>query len=113
MIGMKDQYFGVEVEMTGITREQAAQALANYGTEPNYVGGGYDKWSVKDPDGKAWSIMPGTRHLSLKRALSHWMVFRWNVQAKSAFAGIRLRRDDLFLRGSGQRPPNIAITNTA
>ena len=36
---MKDQYFGVEVEMTGITREQAAQALANYGTEPNYVGG--------------------------------------------------------------------------
>ena len=57
MIGMKDQYFGVEVEMTGITREQAAQALANYGTEPNYVGGGYDKWSVKDPDGKAWSIM--------------------------------------------------------
>ena len=58
MIGMKDQYFGVEVEMTGITREQAAQALANYfGTEPNYVGGGYDKWSVQDPDGKAWSIM--------------------------------------------------------
>lgn len=48
-----------------------------------------------------------------ERALSHWMVFRWNVQAKSAFAGIRLRRDDLFLRGSGQRPPNIAITNTA
>jgi len=26
---MKDQYFGVEVEMTGITREQAAQALKN------------------------------------------------------------------------------------
>ena len=29
MIGLKDQCFGVEVEMTGITREQAAQALAN------------------------------------------------------------------------------------
>ena len=29
MTGMKDQYFGVEVEMTGITREQAAQALAD------------------------------------------------------------------------------------
>ena len=26
-IGIKDQCFGVEVEMTGITREQAAQAL--------------------------------------------------------------------------------------
>ncbi len=43
MIGMKDQCFGVEVEMTGLTRGQAAQALANYfGTEPYYVGGGYD-----------------------------------------------------------------------
>lgn len=58
MIGMKNQCFGVEVEMTGLTRGQAAQALANYfGTEPYYVGGGYDKWSVKDPDGKVWSIM--------------------------------------------------------
>lgn len=58
MIGMKDQCFGVEVEMTGLTRRQAARALANYfGTEPYYVGGGYDKWSVEDPDGKAWSIM--------------------------------------------------------
>jgi len=58
MIGMKDQCFGVEVEMTGLTRRQAVQALANYfGTEPYYVGGGYDKWCVKDPDGKVWSIM--------------------------------------------------------
>ena len=41
MIGMKDQCFGVEVEMTGLTRRQAARALANYfGTEPYYVGGG-------------------------------------------------------------------------
>ena len=40
MIGLKDQCFGVEVEMTGITREQAAQALANYfGTTPRYKGG--------------------------------------------------------------------------
>ena len=29
MIGIKDQCFGVEVEMTGITREQAARALAD------------------------------------------------------------------------------------
>ena len=27
MIGLKDQCFGVEVEMTGITREQAATML--------------------------------------------------------------------------------------
>ena len=36
-IGIKDQCFGVEVEMTGITREQAAHALADYfGTSPQY-----------------------------------------------------------------------------
>ncbi len=29
-IGIKDQCFGVEVEMTGITRRQAAEALAAY-----------------------------------------------------------------------------------
>ena len=58
MIGMKDQCFGVEVEMTGITRRQAAQALANYfGTNPYYVGAGYDKWCVKDAEGKVWSLM--------------------------------------------------------
>ena len=37
-IGIKDQCFGVEVEMTGITREQAAKALAEYfGTTPRHV----------------------------------------------------------------------------
>ena len=29
MIEMKDQCFGVEIEMTGITREEAAFALAD------------------------------------------------------------------------------------
>lgn len=44
MIGLKDQCFGVEVEMTGITREQAATALAAYfATDARYVGGAYDK----------------------------------------------------------------------
>ncbi len=58
MIGMKDQCFGVEVEMTGITRRQAAQALANYfGTAPRQTGGYYDKWNVKDPSGKDWTVM--------------------------------------------------------
>ena len=58
MIGMKDQYFGVEVEMTGITREQAVTALAAYfATDARYVGGAYDKWCVTDRDGKEWTVM--------------------------------------------------------
>ena len=57
-IGIKDQCFGVEVEMTGITREQAAWALANYfETEPVYTGGTYDTWTVKDTEGKIWKLM--------------------------------------------------------
>ena len=57
-IGIKDQCFGVEVEMTGITRRQAAEALATYfGTEPQYLGTYYDTWGVTDPEGKVWKLM--------------------------------------------------------
>ena len=28
MIGIKDQYFGTEIEMTGITRQRAAEVVA-------------------------------------------------------------------------------------
>lgn len=82
MIGMKDQCFGVEVEMTGLTRRQAAQALANYfGTAPNYVGGGYDKWSVKDPAGKAWSIMSDSSIVTEMKTESGYMAALWPVRA--------------------------------
>ena len=57
-IGIKDQCFGVEVEMTGITRERAAQTLAEYFvSSPQYIGGVYDAWSVTDPEGKTWKLM--------------------------------------------------------
>ena len=57
-IGIKDQCFGVEIEMTGITRSQAAQALARYfETTARHTGGGYDAWTVKDPEGKEWKLM--------------------------------------------------------
>ena len=57
-IGIKDQCFGVEVEMTGITREQAARALADYfGDTPYHYGGTYDTWKVTDPKGKEWKLM--------------------------------------------------------
>ena len=57
-ISIKDQRFGVEVEFTGITREEAAQALALYfGTSARHVGGRYDKWVVEDTEGKDWTLM--------------------------------------------------------
>ena len=57
-IGIKDQCFGVEVEMTGITREEAAWALAEYfRMEPQYKGGAYGTWNVMDPEGKTWKLV--------------------------------------------------------
>ena len=58
MTGLKDQFFGVEVEMTGITREQAAKALGDYfHTTPVRMGGAYDTWAVKDGEGKTWKLV--------------------------------------------------------
>ena len=55
---MKDQYFGVEVEMTGITREAAARALADYfGTRAEHTGGAYDAWEARDWEDKGWKLM--------------------------------------------------------
>ena len=49
MIGIKDQYFGTEIEMTGITRQRAAEVVAEmFGTEAYYDGTTYGVWSVID-----------------------------------------------------------------
>lgn len=46
---LKEQKFGVEDEMTGITRKQAAEAISElFESIPRHVGGGYDAWEVKD-----------------------------------------------------------------
>ena len=55
---MKTQTIGVEIEMTGITREAAAKAVANYfGTTAAYVGGNYEAYEVKDNAGRIWKLM--------------------------------------------------------
>ena len=58
MIGIKDQYFGTEIEMTGITRQRAAEVVAEMlGTEAYYDGTTYGVWSVIDLEGKKWKFM--------------------------------------------------------
>ena len=75
MIGLKDQCFGVEVEMTGITRRQAARALAEYfGTEAQYTGGTYDTWVVKDSKRKSWKLMSDSSILAEKKTVSGYEV---------------------------------------
>ena len=78
MTGMKDQYFGVEVEMTGITREQAAQALADYfGTIPQYKGGVYDAWVVKDTENKEWKLMSDGSIRAERKTLHGYEHYNW------------------------------------
>lgn len=46
---LKEQYFGTEIEMTGITREEAANAVGElFGTQPYYIGTYYSTWGVRD-----------------------------------------------------------------
>ena len=56
---MKDQTFGVEIEMNHITRDAAARIVAEYfGTENTvkYIGAGYFTWICKDTKGRTWQF---------------------------------------------------------
>ena len=55
---MLESRFGIEIEMTGITRSEAADIVAKTinGTKQN-IGGSYGKWEVTQPDGRKWSIV--------------------------------------------------------
>ena len=57
MIAMMEQKFAIEMEMTGGTRERAAELLAaQFGTEAVHVGGTYDRWTVRDRSGREWRL---------------------------------------------------------
>lgn len=50
--------FGVEIEMTGITRESAARVAATViGGTVSHPGGNYDKWRVTDSRGREWDFV--------------------------------------------------------
>lgn len=55
---LKEQNFGVEIELTGITRERAAAVIAqHYGTASRYDGGCYCTYSAKDTKHRTWKAM--------------------------------------------------------
>ena len=55
---MKKQNFGVEIELTGITREQAANVIATYfGTQTRYLGTYYGTYGATDRKGRTWKAM--------------------------------------------------------
>lgn len=55
---MKNQAFGAEIELTGISRQKAAKTIAEYfGTNSSHEGGTYDKYTVTDRQGRKWQVM--------------------------------------------------------
>ena len=55
---MKTQTIGVEIEMTGLTRNAVAKVLAkHFGTTATYLGGSYQAYEVDDNEGRTWKVM--------------------------------------------------------
>lgn len=55
---IQNQNFGIEIELTGITRARAARIIANhFGTESAHVGGSYDTYTATDTKGRRWKAM--------------------------------------------------------
>lgn len=55
---IQGQDFGIEIEMTGLTRVRAAEVLAEYfGTGRSYDGSCYDEYSATDTQGRKWKVM--------------------------------------------------------
>ena len=56
--GIKNQKFGIEIEMTGLTRAMAARVVAQFfETHPWHEGGCYDKYVVTDGTDRKWTLM--------------------------------------------------------
>ena len=55
---MKEQRFGIEIEMTGLTRENAAQVLSEHFSKPyRQEGGYYGTFTVLDDQNRIWKVM--------------------------------------------------------
>ena len=55
---LKDQKFGIEIELTGISRSRAAEVAAqHFGTSSYYVGTYYDTYAAKDSQRREWKFM--------------------------------------------------------
>ena len=55
---LREQNFGIEIEITGITRQRAAEVIGEYfNTSPQYEGGVYGSYYVSDNQNRKWKIV--------------------------------------------------------
>ena len=66
---MRTQRFGIEIEMTGLTREKAAAVIAAYfGTESFYIGTYYKTYGAKDRQGRTWKATYDSSIIAQKKS---------------------------------------------
>ena len=70
MVTIQSQNFGVEIEMTGVSRGTAASVIANYfGVGGiHFAGGTYQTYEAKDSKGRVYSF------------LHSWNALQWSSQ---------------------------------
>ncbi len=54
---LKEQFYGTEIEMTGITRRHAAEVVAQMFGASDYYQSFCDSWYLYDPSGKEWKFI--------------------------------------------------------
>lgn len=65
---MKSQTIGVEIEMTGITREKAAEIAANFlGGTIERLHDNYDTFLIKTVDSRVWKVMSDSSIKTMKK----------------------------------------------
>lgn len=66
---MRTQRFGIEIEMTGITRKKAAEVIAEYfGTVSFYLGTYYKTYGAKDRQGRTWKATYDSSIIAQKKS---------------------------------------------
>ena len=69
---MREQKFGIEIELTGLTRQKAAEVIAKYlGSSCQYDGGYYEEYSVYDNQGRKWKVMYDSSIVARKKDGTH------------------------------------------
>jgi hypothetical protein len=54
---LKNQVFGIEIELTGITRERAAKVIAQcFESRATYKAGIYKQYEIKDSENRIWKV---------------------------------------------------------
>lgn len=65
---MREQKYGIEIELTGITRRKAASVIGNYlGNGYQYLGEGYDVYCAYDNKGRKWKVMSDSSIVAQKK----------------------------------------------